>query len=258
MSTKAREYDATVAHREQLSRHLVRLRLTGLVGFESTGIPDEWVGLVVPGQFQSRYYTVQSWDGSTLVLDVVVHDEGLVTEWATQDCVGDRVRITEPRGSFTLPHGATWLMLVGDLTAMPAMSRILASSHLPTRVWAEVPDDLSGYLPSRADTTVEWLSPPAPGQSGLADVVESVYWPEGDGYFWMAGESAQMRAIRKHLMRSVQLPSTAYDVMGYWRGGATRQPRAIDPGPVYRAGKAAGRSDEEIWADYDRLREQDA
>ena len=90
-----------------------------------------------------------------------------------------------------------------------------------------------------------------PGQSRLAEVVEQIDWPAGDGYFWMAGESAQMRAIRKHLMRERHLPSSAYDVMGYWRGATQRQPRAVDPGPIWRAGKAAGRSDEQIWADYD-------
>ena len=64
MSTRARQYDAQVLRREQLSPHLVRLTLGGpgtAPSFErSTGVPDEWVGLVVPGQFQSRYYTVRS------------------------------------------------------------------------------------------------------------------------------------------------------------------------------------------------------
>ena len=66
-----------------------------------------------------------------------------------------------------------------------------------------------------------------------------------------------MRAIRKHLMREVKLSSDHYDVMGYWRGVAKRQPRAVDPGPIYAAGKAAGKSDEQIWADYDAAREQE-
>ena len=66
-----------------------------------------------------------------------------------------------------------------------------------------------------------------------------------------------MRAIRKHLMRDRGLPSTAYDVMGYWRGATRRQPRAVDPGPIWRAGKAAGKSDEQIWAEYDEAREVD-
>jgi NADPH-dependent ferric siderophore reductase len=162
-----------------------------------------------------------------------------------------------------MPDDAAWLMLVGDLTAMPAIARILewveevahrpSRAPLPVKVYAEVADDLSGYLPEGAEVT--WLTPPAPNQSGLAAVVEGLEWPQGPGYFWMAGESSQMRAIRKHLMREVRLPSTAYDVMGYWRGGAHRQPRAVDPGPIWRAGKAAGRTDEEIWAEYDAARE---
>jgi NADPH-dependent ferric siderophore reductase len=200
-----------------------------------------------------RYYTVRGLKGDEVVLDVVVHDEGLVTGWASGDCVGDRVVLTAAQSSFALPDEAAWLLLVGDLTAMPAMARIAESvPGVPTRIWAEVPDDLTGYLPDGVDVT--WLSPPAPGQSRLAEVVESIDWPAGQGYFWMAGESAQMRAIRKHLMRERRLPSTAYDVMGYWRAVAARQPRAVDPAPIWRAGRAAGHSDEQIWAAYDEAR----
>lgn len=230
MSTRAATYDAEVVSRTQLTDHLVRLVLGGAAlrdGFVSTGTPDEWVGLVVPGQFQSRYYTVRSWTGTELTLDVVVHDVGLVTEWAAGECVGDLVTITEPKGSFTLPDDARWLLLVGDLTALPAMARIRETVDVPTRVWAEVPDDVADYLPAGAEVT--WLHQEADGLSNLAAVVETIDWPEGDGYFWMAGESAQMRAIRKHLMRDRQLPSAAYDVMGYWRSVAGRQPRAVDP-----------------------------
>lgn len=255
MSTKARTYDAQVLRRERVSDHLVRVVLggPGLAGFVSTGVPDEWVGLVVPGQFQSRYYTVRSWDGAELVLDVVVHDVGLVTEWVQGECLGHTVTLTEAKGSFAMPADAAWLILVGDLTAMPAMARILEEARVPAHVYAEVPDELADYLPAAA--SVHWLDQPGDGESRLASVVESIDWPEGEGYFWMAGESAQMRAVRKHLMRERRLPTTAYDVMGYWRGVAARQPRAVDPGPIWRAGKAAGKSDDQIWSDYDEARE---
>lgn len=261
MTARARHYRAEVTRREEVGAHLVRLVLAAPTGvevqdgaFASTGIPDEWVALVVPGQFQSRYYTVRSWDGEELVLDVALHDVGLVAEWVRRDCVGEVVTISEPKGSFTLPDGAGWLTLVGDLTALPAMARILESTALPTRVLAEAPEPLPDYL-SHDGAEVTWLRQPGDGRSELAAAVEQLAWPEGEGYFWMAGESAQMRAVRKHLMRERRLPSTAYDVMGYWRGGATRQPRAVDPGPVWRAGKAAGHSNEQIWADYDAARE---
>jgi len=253
VSTRAQQYDATVVGREQVTPHLVRLTLD-VPDFVSTGISDEWVGLVVPGQFQSRYYTVRSHDAGRMVLDVVVHDVGLVTEWASGgsgDPVGQRVVLTEPKGSFLPPPDARWLLLVGDLTALPAMARIAVEhgDRLPVRIHAEVPGDsrVAGYFPDSAEVT--WL--PLGAESRLAEVVTDLDWPEGEGYFWMAGESAQMRAIRKHLMRERKLPSTHYDVMGYWRAVARRQPRAVDPGPIWRAGKAAGKSDEEIWADYD-------
>jgi len=253
VSTRARQYDARVERRDELSPHLVRLTLAVDPAFESTGVPDEWVGLVVPGQFQSRYYTVRSYAAGVLVLDVVIHDVGLVTEWVVRgDCVGSTVTITEPKGSFAIPADAAWLLLVGDLTAMPAMARIAESVQVPTRIWAEVPDELPDYLPRGAEVT--WLEPPGGDHSRLAEVAEDIDWPAGQGYFWMAGESAQMRAIRKYLMRERRLPSTAYDVMGYWRASSGRQPRAVDPGPIYRAGKAAGLSDEQIWQQYDEAR----
>jgi NADPH-dependent ferric siderophore reductase len=251
MTNRAQRYDAVVTRREPVSPHLVRLTLS-VPGFVSTGVPDEWVGLVAPGQFQVRYYTVRSVDGDDVTIDVVIHEVGLVTEWASREIVGDRVVVTAPQSSFSPPADAEWLLLVGDLTAMPAMYRVASTTSLPTRIWAEVPDDLPGYLPDSADVT--WLTPPAEGRSKLAAVVEQIDWPAGDGYFWMAGESAQMRAIRKHLMRERRLPNSAYDVMGYWRAVTSRKPRAVDPGPIWREGKAAGKSDEEIWAAYDEAR----
>ena len=265
MTTRAARFTAVVESREHLSDHLVRLVLggDGLADFTSTRIPDEWVGLVVPGQFQSRYYTVRSWQDGRLTLDVMVHDVGLVTEWVARDCVGDEVVVTEPKGAFAMPDDARWLLLVGDLTALPAIARI-SEWHLSrpgdrsVAVHAEVPDDLSSYLPAAVLPRTTWIRPPAPGSSDLAEVVRSLDWPEGEGYFWMGGESAQMRAIRTHLMRERGLPGSAYHVMGYWRSVLRRQPRAVDPGPIWRAGKAARKSDEQSWADYDAAREGEA
>ena len=243
--------------REQLSSHFVRLVLggPGLADFASTGIPDEWVALTIPGQFQTRYYTVRSWDGAELTLDIVVHEHGLVTEWASTDCVGEEVTVSEPKGSFTMPADAAWLLLVGDLTALPAVARIMETSRCPSRRGSRPPTSRFGGT-SIADGTSPGRRRRPAWRPRPREIVTSIDWPAGSGYFWMAGESAQMRAIRKHLMRERQLPTSAYDVMGYWRGGGQkRQPRAVDPGPIWRAGKAAGKSDDQIWADYDAARE---
>ena len=80
--TSRTPFDAVVRERIVLGEHLVRLVLEAPEGFTTTGVPDEWVALTVPGQFQTRYYTVRSLVDGLLTIDVVVHEEGLVTEWA--------------------------------------------------------------------------------------------------------------------------------------------------------------------------------
>lgn len=261
MSSRSQQYVAQVLSRTALGAHLVRLELggDGLTDWRTSDIPDEWVGLTVPGQFQSRYYTVREWRDGVITIDVVLHESGLVTEWVSTDCVGDEVTLTEPRGSFAPPPDARWVFLVGDLTAWPAMARIMRTRGElpPVRAWAEGPQRLPDYFAERpSGSELSWLEP-GPMGSGLAALVESLDWPDGPGYFWMAGESAQMRAIRRHLMHRTTLTSEQYDVMGYWRtrrGG--RRARPVDPGPIHRSGKARGLSDAEIWAEYDAARDQ--
>ena len=62
-------------------------------------------------------------------------------------------------------------------------------------------------------------------------------WPESPGYFWMAGESAQMRDIRRHVRHDLGWDNRHYDVMGYWSGSRGRQHRRVDPGPSYAHGR---------------------
>ncbi|MET3963354.1 NADPH-dependent ferric siderophore reductase [Marmoricola sp. OAE513] len=248
---EARAVTGTVVDRKVLGDHLIRVTIEVAGGFTSTGIPDEWIALTVPGQFQTRYYTIRAHDASRIVLDIVIHDEGLVTQWAQTDCVGDVVGLSEPKGSFELPPDAGWVVLVGDLTGLPAIARISETVDLSVTAYVETPD---GPLAEYVDGEVSWVAPPAPHESGLADLVRGLTWPPGAGYFWMAGESAQMREIRRYVRHDVGMASSAYDVMGYWSGSRGRQRRAVDPGPIYAAGKAVGKSDAQIWDDYDKAR----
>jgi NADPH-dependent ferric siderophore reductase len=247
----ARAFSGTVTGREVLGDHLVRVTID-VPGFRSTGVPDEWIALTVPGQFQTRYYTVRRCVGSEITLDVVIHNEGLVTQWAQTDCIGDVVGISEPKGSFERPADSSWVVLVGDLTGLPAIARIGETVRLPVTAYVETPDH---PMESYTDLPISWVDAPGAEQSGLAELVRGLVWPPGPGYFWMAGESAQMREIRRHVRHDLGMSSASYDVMGYWSESRGRQRRAVDPGPIYAAGKAAGKSDEQIWDDYDKARD---
>ncbi len=249
--TSRTPHAATVVSSERLSEHLVRLVLEAPPGFASTGVPDEWVAITVPGQFQTRYYTVRSLVGQSLTLDVVIHDEGLVTSWAQTDCVGDVLGLGDPKGSFHLPDDAEWVVLAGDLTALPAMARIGEAVELPLVTHAEVPD---GPMPDHlTHGEVHWHDA-AEGESRLAHLVRGMSWPEGTGYFWMAGESAQMRDVRRHVRHDLGWDNRHHEAMGYWSVSRGRAAKKVDPGPIYARGRAMGKSDEEIWDDYDRAR----
>ena len=92
-----------------------------------------------------------SWDGRELVLDVVVHDLGLVTEWAAGDCVGGTVTISEPRG-LVRDAGRRGVAAAGRRPDwMPAMARITATTitgggPVTARIWVETPDEPIGYV----------------------------------------------------------------------------------------------------------------
>ena len=87
-------------------------------------------------------------------------------------------------------------------------------------------------------------------------VVRGHAWPDGPGYFWLAGESAQMRDVRRHVRHDLGWDNRHHEAMGYWSASRGRAVRKVDPGPIYARGKAQGKSDEEIWAEYDAARDQ--
>ena len=218
-ATPAPSFEAVARERGALSEHLVCLVLDGAGGLRfQAALPDEWVALTVPGQFETRYYTVRSWPGSArMVLDVVVHEQGLVTEWAQTECIGDKVGLSAPKGSFDPPEDAGWVLLAGDLTALPAMARIAENGpDLPSTVHAEVPDcPTPDYLAAGAT----WHETPSPAPAISRRSWSRSVWPELPGYFWMSGESAQMRQVRRHARHGLGWNTRHYDVMGY---GASR------------------------------------
>lgn len=280
-------FSCRLASASPLGPHLVRLVLSGpgLTGFESTGAPDEWVRVFppLPGERrlplptpdgggwswpgtrpEGRYYTVREWDAASreLVLDVVVHEAGVVTEWAQHASAGDELVVSSPSGSFTAPPGAVWMWLVGDLTALPAIGRIVEElpAGLSTRVLVEVPSAADRQpLVSRADLEVTWVEhePTRDQVSVLESQVRATAWPEGDGYFWMAGEAGQMRGLRRYLRHELALPTSTYDAMGYWRFDAERWLRRyeaarIDAAAIWSEGERRGQDPGEIWDRYEQ------
>jgi NADPH-dependent ferric siderophore reductase len=262
-------YRAAVRARSWLSGHVVRLRLAApdgapadptpdLTRFRSTGVPDERVVLVLPDG-QRRSYSVRAVDpaASELVVDVAVHTGGAAATWARGARPRDPLLVSEPLGWYGPPPEARWQLLVGDLTAVPAVGRITAETTLPTSALVEVPD-ADDQQPLPAGTDVRWLcgSGNGRGPSALPAALRDVAWPAGPGYVWFAGEAAVARAVRRHLRRDLGWSSERYRVLGYWRAGQEEWQRRYalvgrDLERVYREAVARGLTSTDALEAYD-------
>ena len=141
---------------------MVRITLAGdLEGFTSLGF-DDHVKLFFPDGTKNadgtpnmlgRDFTPRRYDpaANTLEIDFAIHDAGPATRWAAQAKPGDALALGGPRGSFIIPTTFDWHLLIGDETALPAISRRLAELPAGTRAVVLVEVDGAGRRDRVAD-----------------------------------------------------------------------------------------------------------
>ncbi|MFC7307007.1 siderophore-interacting protein [Streptomyces monticola] len=173
-----------------------------------------------------RTYTVRELESGELTVDFALHGgEAPASRWALDAAPGDRVGVLAPVESensaydYRPPQDTDWLLLTGDESALPAIAKILESvpPGTPVRAWLELrsPADRQD-LPVLPDAEVTWLV-----GTPTADAIRDAELPPGTPYAWIAGESATVRAVRRHLVTDRGFDRTRVKFTGYWRRGAT-------------------------------------
>ena len=229
------------------SPQLVRVRLEGeaLRGFVSASFDDHLKlmlpaqpgqplvlpqpgpeGLAMPPGVERpamRDYTPRAFDAEAGWLDIefVLHGEGVASLWADAARIGDEVGIGGPRGSFVVPTGFDWHLLVGDETALPAIARRLEELPASTQaiVVAETRDAREQRaLSSRASLGTHWVQ--AGDSAALARQVAALRLPGGEGFAWAAGEAASMVAVREALVGGHGLDKSRVRASAYWKRGS--------------------------------------
>jgi len=243
---------------QRITPHLVRVTLGGdaLEGFTSPGFddhaklffPDEATGaLTLPtagpdgpiwpeGRKPTmRDYTPRRFDAATqtLEIDFALHQAGPATRWAEQAAVGQRIGVGGPRGSFIVPTDFDWHLLIGDDTALPAISRRLAELPKGARavVLAEVDSAADQVdLPSAADVDIIWVhrDQALPGTPPLLAALHAARLPTGAFHAWIGCESAHAKALRAHLIDECRANPKWIRASGYWRAGTAATHDAHD------------------------------
>jgi NADPH-dependent ferric siderophore reductase len=178
-----------------------------------------------------RSYTARRQDPvpGEVEIDFVLHGDGPAAAWASAAVPG--ALLGSAGGGPLGERPAGHLLLAGDETALPAISRILGAAA-PTTVGTAL-IEVAGPaeeqpLRAPAGITVRWLHRGAvvPGESTLlADAVAALDRPDGDDVFaWVAAESAAVRAIRADLRARWGLGRAQHHAIGYWRRGRAMAP----------------------------------
>jgi NADPH-dependent ferric siderophore reductase len=184
-----------------------------------------------------RSYTARRQDAAwgTVEIDFVLHGDGPAAAWAAAAAPGARLGVAGSGPLGDRPAGC--LLLVGDETALPAISRILRAAAPETRGLVLV--EVAGAAEEQSLVTpdgmeVRWLHRDGvlPGESTLlVDAVTALdpgAFPDPptapDVFAWVGAESAVVRAIRADLRGRWRLGRAQHHAIGYWRLGRAMAP----------------------------------
>lgn len=230
-----------VTSNDRITPRMARIVVEGddLEGFESPGFddhirlffppagatsvpqPDEsGPSIVWPGEKPlTRDYTPRAFDAARrrLTLDFVLHAGGLASDWAEAARPGDELCIGGPKGSFIVSGEADWQLLVGDATALPAISRRL--EELPAGSPAEAVIEVASAdevqnLRTGAAAKVSWLHNDR-GET-LSDWLSNLQLPSGEGFVFFAAEAAVVAEAR-HRFAALGLPPENMRASNYWK-----------------------------------------
>lgn len=176
-----------------------------------------------------RTYTVLEYRAANNELDVdfALHPKpGPSTQWALDASVGDSIAIAGPGAPKKVAVDASWYLLAGDMSALPAISANLRGLSAEARghVIITVPTtDDQQPLPLPANMQIRWIvhTDPSDGVQPLLDAVKQLEPDSERCYFWVAGESNSVREIRRYLVQQKNIPSVQRYTSGYWQLGHT-------------------------------------
>lgn len=211
-------------------------RLT-LEGQSSTSFPADCFGGYIKFRLPTpegkkpivRTYTIRSQTADGIEVDFALHggaaeDSGPATRWALNANKGDMILVGGPGAAKQMPDGTGPFLLVGDMTALPAISVNLEN----------LPNDATGnaiiLIRDEADkqdlikpdgVRLKWLVEANLGANPtlLADAARRVPAVDKLAYAWVACEFEAMKLLRQYLRTEHRFEKDRLYISSYWKRG---------------------------------------
>ena len=179
------------------------------------------------GEPVRRDYTPRRFDRNAREIDIefALHGHGGAAEWARNATIGQSAVIGGPRGSMILPLVMDWHLLIGDDSALPAVTRRLEELPAGARVDAVLLVGAADRrtLVTRADARIHWVD----SDDALLQVLKDLPPQPGAGLAWGGGEAALMARVRQVLVET-GIPRQAAKVSAYWKRGVADHHERLD------------------------------
>ncbi|ONI75163.1 NADPH-dependent ferric siderophore reductase [Actinosynnema sp. ALI-1.44] len=230
----------TVTAVRRLSERMARITLTGdeIAEFDYAGpdhlarvffpvcedfrlpVTEQWwpelQAMPVERRPVMRNYTVRRMDHARgeMDIDFVLHgDSGPASAWACAAKPGDRIGVLSDGAEYR-PGDADWQLLIGDETAIPAITGMLETLRTPAHTFFEVADELDVIDVASPAT---WLYRSGTRGAKVLEALRGMAFPEGKPYVWVAGESTLATSVRRYLVNERSIDKKQIYFCGYWR-----------------------------------------
>lgn len=234
MTRRPPPHTFTVLDKREITPHMLRITLGGaaMADFRADQA-SAYVKLRLPQPDSDRpllrTYTIRSQRPDSVDIDFVRHgDGGPAVRWAEGVAPGDTIDIGGPGPKKRVNASADWVLLVGDMTALPAISANLETLPPHTRGLALIEViDTDDIQPLTAPTGIDLrgVINPRPGEDGdrLYDAVCALPWCAGRPAVWCACEFQTMRRLRRYLKDERHVTREALYISSYWQHGANEE-----------------------------------
>jgi len=187
-----------------------------------------YVKLIFPSESGRlmRTYTIRKQRADEIDIDFMLHDDsGPASSWAKNAKAGDRILIGGPGPKKMIEESAQWQLLIGDMTALPAISVNLET----------LPADAKGYvvievvseadiqtLKHPAGIEIKWVINAQPGsnEQALLEEVKALEWLSDDVSIWAACEFSSIKALRRFFKEEKKVEKSNLYISSYWKQGS--------------------------------------
>ncbi len=181
-----------------------------------------------------RTYTISGQRSDEIDVDFALHAaDGPASSWARRTQPGDKILVVGPGAKKLINNNADWFLLVGDMTALPAITVNIA--QLPTNARGYVvlevttPSDIQP-LKSPENIQIYWIVNriASINNSPLLECIQQLPWLSGQPAVWAACEFHSMRALRQYFKIERLLPKTHLYISSYWKIDNTEDQHKIE------------------------------